>query len=105
MLKKSLSQGCWHVLAPFFVVLACQGKVDILNALKQKADSGCRQPRCIRRDTRYCGNLVWVVPAEGSGTDLSNFPAVCSARPQSSVNEDCGLFNVFGWYVMEIENF
>src|SRR2546426_11599746 len=58
---------CWH---PFFVALACQGKVGILNALKQKADSGCRQPRCIQRDIRYCRNLIWIIPAEGSGVGL-----------------------------------
>jgi hypothetical protein len=45
---------CWR---PFFVALACQGKVGILNALKQKADSGCRQPRYIRKGTQYCGPL------------------------------------------------
>jgi hypothetical protein len=52
MLKKSLSQGCWHVLAPLFV-------------FTQKADSGCRQPRYIQGDIRYCGNLIWVMPAKG----------------------------------------
>jgi len=70
MLKKSLSQGCWHMLAPLFVALACQGKVGILNALKQKADNGCRFPRYVQGDTQYCGNLIWIVPAEGSGKRL-----------------------------------
>src|SRR6266446_2580058 len=73
-LGKSMRQQhlmCWH---PFFVALACQGKVGILNALKQKADSGCRQPPKTRKGTQYCGNLTWIIPAEGSGKNTPGSP-------------------------------
>jgi hypothetical protein len=35
-LKKSLSQGRWHVLAPLFIALAWQGKVGISMRLSRK---------------------------------------------------------------------
>src|SRR5215813_96971 len=33
----------------------------------------CRRPRCIQTGTQYCRNLIWIVPAEGSGVCTSNF--------------------------------
>src|SRR6266571_2407514 len=32
-----------------------------------------RRPRCTQTGTQYCGNLIWVIPAEGSGACASNF--------------------------------
>src|SRR5437588_2408078 len=56
----------------------------------------CRRPRCIQTGTQYCRNLIWIIPAEGSGKASQKHkrfrpqpstarlrPFTCSKREQS----------------------